>query len=88
MEDTERVRYEEARSIYLNFLKQAKINMGSPRGWHTFLWKTSRSEAGRAAFKAYLTQKQLSFASTTKQEWVWKLMQRHRGDRILIFYAG
>ena len=85
MEDTERVRYEEARSIYLNFLKQAKINMGSPRGWHTFLWKTSRSEAGRAAFKAYLTQKQLSFASTTKQEWVWKLLQRHRGDRILIF---
>ncbi len=85
MEDTERVRYEEARSIYLNFLKQEKINMGSPRGWQTFLWKTSRSEAGRAAFKAYLTQKRLSFASTTKQEWVWKLIQRHRGDRILIF---
>lgn len=85
MEDTERVRYEEARRIYLNFLKQERINMGTPRGWHNFLWKASRTDEGRAAFKAYLAQKQLSFASTTKQEWVWKLIQRHRGDRILIF---
>ena len=85
MEDTERVQYEEARRTYLDFLKQSKINMGTPRGWQTFLWKASQTDEGRAAFKAYLTQKQLSFASTTKQEWVWKLMQRHRGDRILIF---
>ena len=85
MEDTERIRYEEARRTYLNFLKQERINMGTSRGWHTFLWKSSQSEAGRAAFKAYLTQKHLSFASTAKQEWVWKLIQRHRGDRILIF---
>ena len=85
MEDTERVRYEEARRTYLNFLKQEHISMGTPRGWHNFLWKASRTEDGRAAFKAYLAQKQLSFASTTKQEWVWKLIQRHRGDRILIF---
>ena len=85
MEDTERIRYEEARRTYLNFLKQERINMGASCGWNTFLWKSSQSEAGRAAFKAYLTQKQLSFASTAKQEWVWKLIQRHRGDRILIF---
>ena len=85
MEDTERVQYEEARRTYLSFLKGSKINMGSPRGWQTFLWKASLTDEGRAAFKAYLTQKQLSFASTTKQEWVWKLIQRHRGDRILIF---
>ena len=85
MEDTERVRYEEARHTYLNFLKTAKINMGTPRGWHLFLWKTSQTDEGREAFQAYLTQKHLSFASTTKQEWVWKLIQRHRGARILIF---
>lgn len=85
MKDTERVQYEAARHTYLNFLKQARINMGTPKGWQTFLWKSSQSETGRAAFKAYLTQKRLSFASTTKQEWVWKLIQRHRGDRIIIF---
>lgn len=85
MEDTERVQYEEARRTYLSFLKREKINMGTSSGWQTFLWKSSQSEVGRAAFKAYLTQKQLSFASTAKREWVWKLIQRHQGDRILIF---
>ena len=85
MEDTERVQYEEARRTYLDFLKQERINMGTRRGWHLFLWKSSQTDEGREAFKAYLTQKQLSFASTTKQEWVWKLIQRHSGDRILIF---
>jgi len=85
MADTERVQYEEARRTYLTFLKQAGIHIGTSRGWGLFLWKASQTEAGRAAFKGYLTQKQLSFASTTKQEWVWKLIQRHRGARILIF---
>ncbi len=85
MADTERVKYEAARRIYLDFLKQEQIRIGTPRGWQSFLWKTSRSAEGRAAFKAYLTQKHLSFASTTKQEWVWRLLQRHRGDRTLIF---
>lgn len=85
MEDTERIQYEEARRIYLDFLKYERINMGTQSGWKTFLWKSSQSEAGRSAFKAYLTQKQLSFASSAKQEWVWKLIQRHSGDRIIIF---
>ena len=85
MQDTERIQYEEARQTYLDFLKKEKINMGASRGWQSFLWKSSQSDEGRTAFKAYLTQKQLSFASAAKQEWVWKLIQRHSGDRILIF---
>ncbi len=85
MGDMERVQYEKSRRVYLNFLKQSNINMGNPGGWRLFLWKSSQTDAGRAAFKAYLRQKRLSFASTMKQEWVWKLIQRHRGDRVLIF---
>ncbi|RKU29008.1 heavy metal transporter [Candidatus Poribacteria bacterium] len=85
MEDTERIQYLEARRTYLDFLRKANINMGTSSGWRNFLWKTSQSDEGRVAFKAYRTQKQLSFASKAKQEWVWKLIQRHRGDRIIIF---
>ena len=85
MADTERVQYENARRTYLSFLKQERINMGTPHGWQRFLWKSAQTDTGRTAFKAYLAQKQLSFASTTKQAWVWKLIQRHRRDRILIF---
>jgi len=85
MEDTERIQYLDARKTYLDFLRKSNINMGISSGWKNFLWKSSQSDEGRAAFKAYLTQKQLSFASKAKQEWVWKLIQRHRGDRIIIF---
>lgn len=85
MEDTERIQYLEARRTYLDFLRKTNINMGTSSGWRNFLWKTSQSDEGRVAFKAYRTQKQLSFASKAKQEWVWKLIQRHRGDRIIIF---
>ncbi len=85
MEDTERIQYLDARKTYLDFLRKANINMGTSSGWRNFLWKSSQSDEGRVAFKAYLTQKQLSFASKAKQEWVWKLIQRHRGDRIIIF---
>ena len=85
MADIERIQYEEARRTYLSFLKQARINMGTLSGWQTFLRKSSQSETGRAAFNAYRTQKRLSFASTAKNKWVWKLIQRHQGERILIF---
>lgn len=85
MEDTERIQYLDARKTYLDFLRKSNINMGTSMGWKNFLWKSSQSDEGRAAFKAYLTQKQLSFASKAKQGWVWKLIQRHRGDRIIIF---
>ena len=85
MEDKERIQYEEARRTYLDFLNQSRINVGTPRGWRMFLWKASQTDAGREAFKAYLTQKHLSFASTTKQDWVWKLIQRHSEDRVIIF---
>ena len=85
MEDKERIQYEEARRTYLDFLNQSRINVGTPRGWRMFLWKASQTDEGREAFKAYLTQKQLSFSSSTKQEWVWKLIQRHSEDRVIIF---
>lgn len=82
---TEQEAYQSARQQYLDFLKQENINMGSARGWNYFLWRTSQSPAGRAAFKAYLAQKQLSLAASAKLAAIWDLLQRHRGDRIIIF---
>ena len=59
--------------------------MGGARGWQYFLWKTSRSEAGRTAFKAYLEQKRLSLAASAKLAAVWDIVNRHREERILVF---
>lgn len=81
----EREQHDAARRCYLDFLNRENINMGHPRGWNLFLWKSSRTPEGRQAFKAYLTQKQLSLAARAKEEKIWELLLKHRGDRILIF---
>ena len=83
--DEEQKAYDEARQIYLDYLKSENIIMGAPGGWNRFLWKTSRTPEGRQVFKAYLHQKQLSLAASAKLEKIWHLLDAHRGDRIIIF---
>jgi superfamily II DNA or RNA helicase len=85
LSEEERVQYETARQSYLDFLRKENIKMSTPRGWNLFLWKSSQTPEGRQAFKAYLTQKQLSLAAGAKEEKIWELLMKHRGDRILIF---
>lgn len=85
MDAEEQQCYQVARQCYLDFLRQERISMGQPSGWKTFLWKSSKTPEGRDAFKAYLRQKQLSQAAFAKLEWVWRLLLRHRGERILVF---
>ena len=85
LSETERIEYEKARSIYINFIRAERINFGNKDGWSQFLWKSSRSKFGREAFEAYLLQKKLSQASESKTDIVWSLIQKHRDERILIF---
>ena len=81
----DREKYESAREKYIEFIKKARINFNHPNGWSIFLRRTSESDEGREAFKAYLLQKKLSQASVAKEEKLWELFQKHSGDRILIF---
>ena len=85
MHADEREQYETARETYTNFLRKARVNFQHPNGWSIFLRRTSESPEGREAFKAYLLQKKLSQASGAKEEMLWKLIQQHRGDRMLVF---
>lgn len=77
--------YQAARQCYLAFVKAERIDFKQPKGWNTFLWKSSHSPQGREAFQAYLRQKQLSQASSAKEHWIWRLLRHHAGDRIIIF---
>ena len=85
MEKQERAQYEEATEIYLQFLRKERIWISGPNGWQNFIRKSSRSKAGRNAFKAYLLRKKLSQASVAKEAWVGELLLQHRKDRVLIF---
>tara|TARA_Y100001970_G_C14244933_1_gene867459 strand:- start:2438 stop:3817 length:1380 start_codon:yes stop_codon:yes gene_type:complete len=85
MNSGDREKYEIAREIYIDFIRKYHINFKKPGGWQIFLKRTSESIQGREAFKAYLLQKKLSQASVAKEKIIWKLFQKHKGDRILIF---
>ncbi len=83
--EEEREAYDTARAAYIDFLHSEQINMGSPRGWQTFIYRSSLTKEGRQAFQAYLAQKRLSQAAKGKEETIWHLIQEHRDARILIF---
>jgi superfamily II DNA or RNA helicase len=80
-------RYREARDTYRGFVAERGINMGGPQGWQRFLYETTRSPEGRAAFRAYRESKRLERAAAGKLETLEGLLARHAGERTLIFTA-
>lgn len=81
----EREEYASERQIYVDFVSRNGIRFGGGRGWSQFLRLTSSSEEGRRAFLAYRRQKAISQASNAKLRLLERLLQRHSGDRVLIF---
>lgn len=81
----ERAQYDEARSIYVGFLREQGIAMAKPDGWSQFIIRASRSEAGRRAMKAYQRQRELAFTAPAKLDYLQRLLFQHRHDRVLIF---
>jgi superfamily II DNA or RNA helicase len=83
----EQQRYQQTRDQYRHFVEDRGISMGSPSGWQRFLQETYRSAEGRAAFLAYREQKKIAQAAPAKLRELERLLERHRGDRVLIFTA-
>jgi superfamily II DNA or RNA helicase len=85
LSEAERNRYEEARDVYRGFVRQAGINMSQPDGWSKFLYVAFRSPEGREAFHAYREQRTLALAAPAKLNLLERLLERHCGDRVIIF---
>jgi len=83
--DEEEEKYLVAREEYLDFCRRKGVRMSSAGGWRSFLQETARSHAGRAAFEAYLLQKNIPLKCEGKFEVLALLLQQHRDDRIIIF---
>jgi superfamily II DNA or RNA helicase len=87
LDPDEAQQYEEARQIYVSFVRQQGIRFSSPDGWNRFLTLSARSAEGRAAFEAYLKQKQIARSGRAKIRALWDLIRRHAGERMLVFTA-
>jgi superfamily II DNA or RNA helicase len=81
----ELARYNEARTTYKNFLKYSRINFSDGNGWSQFIALSARSTQGRNAMKAYREQKRLAQAASGKLTELWKVLQIHRGERVIVF---
>ncbi len=83
--DEERNRYEAQREIYRTFLSSTGIDMRRPGAWGQFLFQAHRSAEGRQAYLAYREQRALALAAPAKLSLLARLLERHNGDRVLIF---
>jgi superfamily II DNA or RNA helicase len=81
----DKVKYDQARAQYRQFVEENHISMGGPHGWQRFLQAICRSAAGRLAFQAYREQRRLALAAPAKLQLLERLLERHTGDRVLIF---
>jgi superfamily II DNA or RNA helicase len=83
--DRERLEYEHSREVYRQFLQDTGIDMRRPNAWGQFLFTAHRSPEGRQAYLAYRRQRELALAAPAKLGLLGRLLERHNGDRILIF---
>jgi superfamily II DNA or RNA helicase len=85
MTPDELTRYNQARSIYKAFLRQARINFADGDGWAQFIALSARSPQGRAAMQAFREQKRLAHAASNKLVELWRILNLHRGERVIVF---
>ncbi len=85
LSEVERISYDEARSCYLQFVRRNRINFSQPEGWQEFIKKASILPGGKEAMEAYRQQKKLALGAEGKIEEIWRILQLHVGERIIIF---
>ena len=85
LSDDEQARYDEARALYIDFLRGSGVSLDKPGGWAQFIAYCYRTEEGRQAFAAYREQKRIAFTAQAKIEALWQILLKHRRDRILVF---
>jgi superfamily II DNA or RNA helicase len=85
LEPHEREEHDAERALYLAFVSKNGIRLGSPRGFGEFVMRSAQSMEGRRAMRAYRRQRELAFAASGKLAYVEHLLDRHAGDRALLF---
>ena len=83
--DAERERYESSRETYRGFLRDSGIDLRRPGAWGQFLFTAFRTAEGRQAYRCYRDQRELALAAPAKLKLLGRLLDRHHGDRVLIF---
>ncbi|MEM9537603.1 MAG: DEAD/DEAH box helicase family protein [Cyanobacteria bacterium P01_A01_bin.3] len=81
----ERQRYESLIGVRNQFLRDSKIRLGYLQGWQRFVTESARSPQGRRAMLAHREAKQIALGTEGKLRILIDMLQRHNGERVLIF---
>ncbi|HEY9675449.1 MAG TPA: DEAD/DEAH box helicase family protein [Waterburya sp.] len=81
----ERDRYNACIKLRNEFLKEAKISLGSMDGWQKFVMASARSQKGRRAMLAHREAKEIALGTDGKLRVLTDLLTQHYPERILIF---
>ena len=87
LDPEELLRYRAARKLYTDFIRQKRISFNDQDGWKQFMLQSSRSDEGRAAFEAFLEQREIARGGKEKTELLRRIFQEHPGERMIIFTA-
>jgi superfamily II DNA or RNA helicase len=85
LNDDESRDYQQARGEYISFIRRHGINVAGHGGWQDFIRKSSYLPGGRVAMKGYRQQKQIAHGARAKIDTVWKILNAHKGERIVVF---
>jgi superfamily II DNA or RNA helicase len=85
LSDEERFAYENNRELYRTFLLENRIDLRRNGAWGQFLAVASRSPRGRMAFKAFRDYRTIALAAPAKLRVLEGILDRHMGDRVIIF---
>ena len=83
----ERERYNKLIQLRNDFLKDAKISLGSIQGWQRFVQMSARSQGGRRAMLAHREAKEIAVGTDGKLRVLADLLAEHYLERTLIFTA-
>jgi superfamily II DNA or RNA helicase len=87
LSEAEQAEYWKQREIYRGFIARSGISLGGQNGWQRFIIEASRSDAGRAALKAWREQKRIERAPAAKFAELDRLLDRHAAERTIVFTA-
>ncbi len=83
----EATEYEEKRTLYTNFIRSNGIDFRYKGAWGQFIVRCFTTDGGREVFQAYQRQKQIARTSKNKLNELWTILQKHPGERMIVFTA-
>lgn len=85
LSDEERERYDEKISVFADYLASSGIRLKEPSDYTKIVMRSGNDPRAWKAVRARNEARKIAYGSSAKREKLAELLERHRGDRIIVF---